>query len=61
VPIITLATSGAGAVLRLFGPESMGGAGDIGPIIDAEVARTGLSDDVIGPKVRISVSYLLID
>ena len=32
----------------------MGGAGDIGAKIDAEVARTGLSADVIGPKVLIS-------
>ena len=51
-------SAGAGATIRLFGPESMGGTGDIGPIIDAEVARTGLSDDEIGPKVHISVSYL---
>ena len=45
--------AGAGSVIRLFGPESMGGAGDIGAKIDAEVARTGLSDDEIGPKVHI--------
>ena len=32
----------------------MGGAGDIGAKIDAEVARTGLSADEIGPKVHIS-------
>jgi hypothetical protein len=32
----------------------MGGRGDIGGKIDAEVARTGLSDDEIGPKVHIS-------
>ena len=51
-------TSGAGATIRLFGPESMGAVGDIGPRIDAEIARTGLSDDVIGPKVHVSVSYL---
>ena len=51
-------TAGAGAVLRLFGPDSMGGQGDIGAIIDAEVARTGVSEDEIGPKVHISVSCL---
>ena len=27
---------------------------DLGAKIDEEVARTGLSDDVIGPKVHIS-------
>ena len=58
MPIINVITAGAGAVLRLFGPESMGGQGDIGTIIDAEVARTGVSEDEIGPKVHISVSCL---
>ena len=54
VPIITFVASGAGAILRLFGPESMGGVGNIGAKIEAEVARTGLSVDEIGPKVHIS-------
>ena len=58
VPIIACITSGAGAAIRLFGPESMGGIGDIGAKIDAETARTGLSEDEIGPKVHILVSYL---
>ena len=53
VPIITFIAAGAGAIIRLFGPESMGGAGDIGAEIDAEVARSGLSEDEIGAKVRI--------
>ena len=54
-------TAGAGATLRLFGPESMGGEGDIGARIDAEVARTGLSEDEVGPKVHISLSCLQMD
>ena len=58
VPIITMITAGAGATIRLFGPDSMGGQGDLGPIIDAEVARTGLSEDEVGPKVHISIPYL---
>ena len=53
VPIITFMAAGAGAIIRLFGPESIGGAGDIGPKVDAEVARTGLSADEIGHKVYI--------
>ena len=57
MPIIACITAGAGATIRLFGPESMGGTGDIGARIDAETARTGLSDDEIGPKVH-SVSSL---
>jgi hypothetical protein len=54
VPIIGCLAAGAGAIIRGCGPESMGGTGDIGAKIDAEVARTGLSDDEIGPKVHIS-------
>ena len=58
MPIIACITAGAGATIRLFGPESMGGVGDIGARIDAETARTGLSDDEIGLKVHVSVSRL---
>jgi hypothetical protein len=57
VPIIVWITGGAAATIRTFGPESMGGTGDIGARIDAETARrTGLSDAEIGRKVHISVS-----
>jgi hypothetical protein len=60
VPIITCMAAGAAAILRFFGPESIGGIGDIGARIDAEVARsTGLSSDEIGHKVHISVSVFL--
>ena len=52
-PIIGCLAIGAGAIIRSYGPESMGGMGDISARIDAEVARTGLSDDEIGPKVHI--------
>ena len=58
VPIIACVAAGAGAILRLFGPESMGGVGDFGARIDAETARTGLSDEEIGQKVYISISCL---
>ena len=53
VPVIACNAAGAGAIIRTFGPESMGGTGDIAAKINAEVARTGLSDDEIGPKVHI--------
>ena len=36
----------------------MGGIGDIGARIDAEVARTGLSDEEIGSKVNNSCHVL---
>jgi len=54
VPIISCVAAGAGAIIRLFGPELIGGIGDIGAKVDAEVARTGLSADEIGAKVHIS-------
>ena len=54
MPIISCITLGAGAIIRFFGPESIGGAGDIGAKTDAEVARTGLPSDEVGPKVKVS-------
>ena len=61
VPIIACVTAGAGAILRRYGPESMGGVGDFGARIDAETARTGLSDNEIGLKVHISILYFYSD
>ena len=55
MPIIVFIAAGSGDIIRNFGPESMGGRGDIGAKIDAEVARTGLSADEIGPKVHVSL------
>jgi hypothetical protein len=52
VPIIVCVAAGAAAIIRLFGPEYLGGRGDVGAKIDAEVARTGLSDGEIGAKVH---------
>ena len=60
VPIIGCVIGGVGAVLRRYGPESMGGVGDFGAKIDAETARAGLSDEEISDKVRISISYISI-
>ena len=61
MPIIIFGASGAGAFIRIFGPESMGGAGDIGAKSDAEVARTGLSADEIDSKVHYLVSCFQAD
>ena len=54
VPILSCVALGAAAIIRFFGPKSIGGAGDITAKTNAEVARTGLSADDIGPKVFIS-------
>src|SRR5882762_10424008 len=58
VPIIALSagSGGVGAFIRYCGPEYMGGAGDIGAKIEAEVARTGLSVDEIGSKVQYDLA-----
>ena len=61
VPIIACVAAGAGAILRLFGPESMGSVGDVSARIHAEAARTGLSVDEIGNKVHICLSCLQTD
>jgi hypothetical protein len=52
VPIISCIAAGAGAMIRIYGPESIGGVGDIAAKTDAEVARTGLPADEIGRKVH---------
>ena len=56
MPIVACVSAGAGAILRRFGPESMGGIGDVSERIDAEIARTGLSDEEINHKVQIYIS-----
>jgi hypothetical protein len=48
-------------MIRSFGPESIGGVGDIIAKVDAEVARTGLSEDEIGHKVHVSLSCFSTD
>lgn len=54
VPIIACMAAGAAAIIRFFGPESIGGIEDIGARIDAEFAcAIGLSVDEIGRKVLI--------
>ena len=61
VPIIACMAAPAAAIIRFFGPESIGGVGDIGARIDAEAARsTGLSADEIGHKVHVSLFFLIL-
>lgn len=54
MPVITCGTPGAEFFICHYGSKFVGGAGETGAKIDAEVTRTGLSADVIGPKVLIS-------
>ena len=56
VPIIASIAAGAGAIIRLFGPESIGGLGDLGAKIDAEAARLGVPSEEIGDRVHFSIS-----
>jgi hypothetical protein len=54
VPIITCLAAGAGAIIRFFGPESIGGRADFSGKFDADVNISGLSEDEIGRKVHFS-------
>ncbi|KAF5313262.1 hypothetical protein D9619_003742 [Psilocybe cf. subviscida] len=56
VPVIAIVASGAGPVIQLFGPESMGGFGDIGARIDAEVASSGRDPIEIGEEIFFAVN-----
>ena len=60
VPIITFMAFCAGAIIRAFGPESIGGRGlgDSITKIDAEAARTGVPSEEISNRVHTSV-YIL--
>ncbi|KAJ7746615.1 UDP-Glycosyltransferase/glycogen phosphorylase [Mycena metata] len=51
VSIMAWVTGGASAILRLFGPESLGGLGDFGARIDAEAQRSGENPGEIGDRV----------
>ncbi|KDR69167.1 hypothetical protein GALMADRAFT_145572 [Galerina marginata CBS 339.88] len=51
VPITAWITGHASSVIKIFGPESHGGRGDLGALIKAETARTGVSPEAIGEKV----------
>ncbi|KAJ7726853.1 hypothetical protein DFH07DRAFT_235594 [Mycena maculata] len=51
VPIFMFIAGNAGSLIRMFGPESMGGFGDLGAKIDAEALRTGKSADEVGEEL----------
>jgi hypothetical protein len=53
VPIFMFIAGNASALIRMFGPESMGGQGDLWPKIDAEALRLGKTADEIGDQVRL--------
>ncbi|KAF8965570.1 hypothetical protein BDZ97DRAFT_1757126 [Flammula alnicola] len=55
VPVIAWASGGTSSMIRLFGPENIGGLGDFGAKIDAEAARTGKTPEEIGEKAHGSV------
>jgi hypothetical protein len=60
VPIIACGTGGAGIFIRFVGPEYIGGMGDLGAKIDAEVVRTGLPVSETGPKVNAFLCHFCI-
>jgi hypothetical protein len=56
VPVIAWVTGGASSAIRIFGPEPMGGLGNLGCKIDAEAARTGKRPEEIGDQVRVCLN-----
>ena len=56
IPVIAMVASGAGPAVKLYGPESIGGVGDFGARIDAEVARTGRDPTEVGWEVRAHIN-----
>ncbi|KAJ7671650.1 UDP-Glycosyltransferase/glycogen phosphorylase [Mycena polygramma] len=51
VPVIAWVTGGASTIIRLFGPETMGGLGNFGAKIDAEAQRTGKNPVEVGDEI----------
>lgn len=51
IPVTAIVASGAAPIIQLFGPESIGGFGDLGARIDAEAARTGRDPLEVGEEV----------
>ncbi|KAJ7738171.1 hypothetical protein B0H16DRAFT_1730061 [Mycena metata] len=51
VPVLTLITFNAASIVRLYGPESLGGVGDLGAKMDAEALRTGRDAAEIGDEM----------
>ncbi|KAF5311788.1 hypothetical protein D9619_003782 [Psilocybe cf. subviscida] len=55
IPVTAIVASGAGPMIQLFGPETVGGFGDVGARIDAEVARTGRDPIEVGEELFYAV------
>ncbi|KAJ7231994.1 UDP-Glycosyltransferase/glycogen phosphorylase [Mycena rebaudengoi] len=51
IPIFAFVSSSASAMIRLLGPESLGGLGDFGARTDAEALRTGKKPEEIGDEI----------
>lgn len=57
VPIIASVPLHASCVLHLYGPETLGGNGDLGAKIDAEAARLGVTAKEIGDTASSFNNY----
>ncbi|KAF4614972.1 hypothetical protein D9613_002487 [Agrocybe pediades] len=60
VPVFALGTGNAASMIRMFGPESSGGLGDLETRIQFEAARLGVSPAEIGDKVVRSTSGKIV-
>lgn len=54
VPVIVMIPFPSSALIRGFGPESLGGIGDLAKRVDDEAARLGVSPDELGDEVCCS-------
>jgi len=58
IPVIAWVTGDAPSVIRLFGPQSYGGLGDISVRAEEEASRLGVSPKEIVDKVSASFTVL---
>ncbi|KAF4610327.1 hypothetical protein D9613_010450 [Agrocybe pediades] len=56
VPIVAAITAHASSIIRLFGPESHGGIGDLSKMVEAEAERTGKKPEEVGDEVLQATS-----
>lgn len=59
IPVFLILAAPAAATIRLFGPEMLGGLGDLSARIDAEVARTGRPEEEVGSQVCLRTFYCM--
>ncbi|KAF8194757.1 hypothetical protein K438DRAFT_1968703 [Mycena galopus ATCC 62051] len=60
VPVFTFISTHSAVLIRRFGPESLGGRGDIGASIDAEALRVGKTAEEVGNQMMMHTDGTLL-